>query len=36
MSSKYRQIGNAVPVNFAYALGRALIRLMNKIEEKGL
>ena len=32
MSSKYKQIGNAVPVNLAYAVGRALVRLMNRIE----
>jgi len=29
MSSQYKQIGNAVPVNMAHALGRALIRLLN-------
>jgi len=29
----YKQIGNAVPVNMAAALGRSLIRLLNKIEE---
>lgn len=32
MTSQYKQIGNAVPVNLAYALGRALIRLFNDIE----
>lgn len=32
VSSQYKQIGNAVPVNLAYALGRALIRLFNDIE----
>jgi len=32
MSSQYRQIGNAVPVNLAYAIGRLLIRLFNDIE----
>jgi len=31
ISSQYRQIGNAVPVNLGYAIGRALIRLLNKI-----
>lgn len=36
LSSKYRQIGNAVPVNLAYAVGRALIRLFNQIEATGL
>ncbi|MCI9606728.1 MAG: DNA (cytosine-5-)-methyltransferase [Muribaculaceae bacterium] len=32
LSSKYKQIGNAVPVNMAWALGRSLIRLLNSIE----
>lgn len=32
LSAQYKQIGNAVPVNLAWALGRALIRLMNAIE----
>lgn len=32
MSAKYKQIGNAVPVNLAWAIGRSLIRLLNKIE----
>ncbi len=32
LTSQYKQIGNAVPVNFAYAIGRALIRLFNDIE----
>lgn len=31
-SSQYKQIGNAVPVNLAYAMGRALVRLLNDIE----
>ncbi|MCU0569073.1 MAG: DNA (cytosine-5-)-methyltransferase [Oculatellaceae cyanobacterium Prado106] len=30
--SQYKQIGNAVPVNLAYAMGRSLIRLLNDIE----
>lgn len=30
----YRQIGNAVPVNMAAALGRSLVRLLNDIESK--
>ncbi|MBN1863601.1 MAG: DNA (cytosine-5-)-methyltransferase [Victivallales bacterium] len=30
--SQYKQIGNAVPVNLAEALGRSLIALLNKIE----
>ncbi|RXW29322.1 DNA (cytosine-5-)-methyltransferase [Enterobacter ludwigii] len=29
----YRQIGNAVPVNMAAAIGRSLIRVLNDIEE---
>lgn len=33
MTSKYRQIGNAVPVNLAWAIGRALVRLLNDIED---
>ena len=33
MSEQYKQIGNAVPVNLAYAVGRALIRLFNDIED---
>ncbi|MDO4160422.1 MAG: DNA (cytosine-5-)-methyltransferase [Prevotellaceae bacterium] len=32
MSAKYKQIGNAVPVNLAYAIGRSLIRLFNDID----
>lgn len=34
LTAKYKQIGNAVPVNMAWALGRALIRLFNQIEQK--
>lgn len=34
LSAKYKQIGNAVPVNLAWALGRSLIRLFNDIEMK--
>ncbi len=33
MTSQYKQIGNAVPVNLAYAVGRSLVRLLNKIED---
>ncbi|MDE5821634.1 MAG: DNA (cytosine-5-)-methyltransferase [Paramuribaculum sp.] len=33
LSSKYKQIGNAVPVNLAWAIGRALMRLFNQIED---
>ena len=32
LSSQYRQIGNAVPVNLAYAVGRSLVKLLNDIE----
>lgn len=32
MSDKYKQIGNAVPVNLAWAIGRSLIRLFNDIQ----
>lgn len=34
LSAKYKQIGNAVPVNLAWALGRSLIRLFNDIESR--
>lgn len=33
MTEKYKQIGNAVPVNLAWAVGRSLIRLFNDIEQ---
>lgn len=33
LSAKYKQIGNAVPVNLAWALGRSLIRMFNRMEE---
>ena len=33
ITSQYKQIGNAVPVNLAYAIGRSLIRLLNDIEQ---
>lgn len=33
LSSKYKQIGNAVPVNLAAAVGRSLIRLLNDLEK---
>lgn len=32
MGDKYKQIGNAVPVNLAWAVGRSLIRLFNDIQ----
>ncbi len=31
-SQKYKQIGNAVPVNLAEAIGRSLVRLLNDLE----
>ena len=33
-SSICKQIGNAVPVNLAYAVGRSLIRLLNGLESE--
>lgn len=33
MDAQYKQIGNAVPVNLAAAIGRAIIRLLNDIEQ---
>ncbi len=33
MGEQYKQIGNAVPVNLAYAIGRSLIKLFNDIED---
>lgn len=33
LTSQYRQIGNAVPVNLAYAVGRSIVRLLNDIEK---
>lgn len=32
VSSQYKQIGNAVPVNLAFAMGQSLIGLLNSIE----
>lgn len=31
ISAQYKQIGNVVPVNLAYALGRSIVRLLNEI-----
>lgn len=36
LSSQYRQIGNAVPVNLAWAIGRSLIRMFNEMAMLGL
>ena len=33
VGEQYKQIGNAVPVNLAWAIGRSLIRLFNDIEQ---
>ncbi|CAH8191625.1 putative enzyme [Vibrio aestuarianus] len=33
MGAVYKQIGNAVPVNLAAAIGRSVVRLLNDIEE---
>ena len=32
VTEQYKQIGNAVPVNLAWAIGRSLIRLFNEIQ----
>jgi len=32
MTSVYKQIGNAVPVNLGYAIARSMIKLLNDIE----
>lgn len=36
LSSKYKQIGNAVPVNLAWAIGRSIIRMLNQIEAESM
>lgn len=33
ITAQYKQIGNAVPVNLAYSVGRSLVRLLNQIEQ---
>ncbi len=33
ITAKYKQIGNAVPVNLAYTVGRAIVQLLNSIEK---
>ncbi len=33
LTAQYKQIGNAVPVNLAYAISRSLIELLNDIEK---
>ena len=32
ITAQYKQIGNAVPVNLSHAIGRAIVRLLNNIE----
>jgi DNA (cytosine-5)-methyltransferase 1 len=34
ITSQYKQIGNAVPVNLAHAVGRSLVILLNSIEAR--
>lgn len=34
LTDQYRQIGNAVPINLSYAIGRALIRLLNELDSQ--
>lgn len=34
LTAQYKQIGNAVPVNLSWAVGRAIVRFLNKIEEQ--
>lgn len=36
LTAQYKQIGNAVPVNLAWAIGRSLIRLFNDIAKLGM
>lgn len=36
LSAQYKQIGNAVPVNMAWAIGRSLIRMFNNLVADGI
>lgn len=36
LSSQYKQIGNAVPVNMAAAVGRSIMRMLNELSKKKL
>ena len=36
MHSQYKQIGNAVPVNLAKALGQSLVQTLNEFERNKL
>lgn len=33
LTAQYKQIGNAVPVNLAYAVGRSIVRFLNDLEQ---
>jgi len=33
LTAQYKQIGNAVPVNLAHAIGRSIVKLLNDIEK---
>jgi DNA (cytosine-5)-methyltransferase 1 len=33
MSAQYKQIGNAVPVNLAWAVGNSLVHLLNSLDK---
>ncbi len=35
MGQQYKQIGNAVPVNLSYAVGRSIVKLLNVLHELG-
>lgn len=34
LSAQYKQIGNAVPVNMSWAVGRSIVRMLNSIEDE--
>lgn len=36
ISSMYKQIGNAVPVNLGFAMARSLVRILNQIDNKNI
>ena len=36
MTAQYRQIGNAVPVNLAWAVGRSIVRMLNRLTVSGI
>jgi DNA (cytosine-5)-methyltransferase 1 len=36
ITAQYKQIGNAVPVNLAFAVGRSLVRVLNQIEQQNV